>query len=295
VRVYHTRGHRATIYSEGLCPPQTTSMLQWTLSSSTLAKLIQCSLHQACPCAPAPKARQTFARFCPSLAAAEDRQQDEQGHICLGREQGGTGDRRLLDGTGTPRATSPGHVSLPVSRPCCLFIRQSPSSSWYGPVVPHILPLKCCARGTLPSSGAAFPPSLASPSQVLLPSSSGDSSPPLSNSSSPADAFCPSKEPSPVPVGFAGLASVAAASQPGWQFPASSCPSSAAASVEKDRDDHAPGEREPPPHTQKHAENLLAEMGTKRAAMRNESCREPPAAGLPSPPQHSLTPHSSQL
>lgn len=111
-------------------------------------------------------------------------------------------------------------------------------------VRPHSLPLKCRVCGTPAFSGAAFPSSLASPSQGLSPSSSGDSSPPLPESCSPADAFVPSKEPSLVPVGF-GRSSVEAASQPEWQIPASSCPSAVAASVGKDRDYHVAGKREP--------------------------------------------------
>lgn len=195
------------------------------------------------------------------------------------------GDKRLLAGTALSCSTRPAHIPLPVSRLRCLLVNQRQSSSQYSPTVPYILPLKCCVCGTLAFLGVAFLSSLASPSQGLSRSSSGDSSPPLSKSPSPADTFCPSKKPSPVPAGFASLSSAAVASQPGWQFPASSCPSPP--SVGKDRDHHAPGERElaqSPTHVQK---NLLPKMWlTNHATERKESCRDPSrsTASPPTPP-----------
>lgn len=175
----------------------------------------------------------------------------KKGCICLGRGLGEqfTGICRRCGAAGwqgTPRPHQPGPC-FPTSLEAVLLVHNTKPEKLL--VGLHILPLKCCARGTLAFSGAAFSSSLASPSQGLSPSSSGDSSPPLSESSSPADAFCSSKESLPVPVGFAGLASAVVAFQPGWQFPALSCPS-AAASIEKDRDHHAPSKRElPHPHT----------------------------------------------
>lgn len=120
-----------------------------------------------------------------------------------------------------------------------------------------ILPLKCCACGTSTFLGAAFPSALAS--QRLLPSSSGDSSPLLSESSSSADAFCPFKELSSVPAGFAGLASAVLAFQPGWQVPGSSCPSDAV-SVGIDKTSSSSTQEEAPSHTHTHVEKPPAEM-----------------------------------
>lgn len=235
-----------------------------------------------------PKARQTFACFCLSLAAVVDRQ--KKGRVCLGRGQGEqcTGTCRRCGATGwhgTPRPHQPS-PRFTASLKAVLLVHNTKREQLL--VGPRILPLKCCARSALTFSGATFPFSLASPSQGLSPSSA-DSSPPLSESSSPADAFRPSKEPSPVPAGFAGLASAVVASQPGWQFCTSSCPS-AAASVGKDRYHHAPGKREPPPLTHTRAKSLLAEMGGTNRTTRRKERRAPwPSGSTASPP------HSSQL
>lgn len=206
--------HTATTYS-GLSPPQATSTLQ--LSSFQLT-LVKHSLHQACPHAPG---SQSQADLCLNRAARMNRRD-----IFAWAEVGGTS--ALVHAGDVRSPTNLGHISLPALRMWCSFTKPEQLL-----VRPSILPLKCCACGTPTFLGVAFPSSLASASQRLSPSSSVDSSPLLSKSSSPADAFCPFKELSPVPAGFAGLASAVLAFQLGWQSPGSSCPSDAA-SVGKD-------------------------------------------------------------
>lgn len=212
--------HTAAIYSEGLSPPQVTSTLQVSSFQLNTGKAQPTSGLPMCPCSPKP------GRPLPKPGSMPE--QEKKGHICLGR-----GWRNKC--TGTCRRceemspTNLGHISLPALRMWCLFTKPEQLL-----VRPCILPLKCCACGTPTFLGAAFPSSLASALQRLSPSSSGDSSPLLSKSSSPADAFCPFKELSPVPAGLAGLASAVLAFQPGWQLPGSSCPSDAV-SVGKDK------------------------------------------------------------
>lgn len=173
--------------------------------------------------------------------------------------------------------TNLGHLSLPALRMWCLFTKPEQL-----PVSPCILPLKCCACGTPSFLGAAFPSSLALALQRLSPSSSGDSSPLLYESSSPADAFCPFKELLPVPASFADLASAVLAFQPGWQLPGSSCPSDAA-SVGKDK--RTSCKRKPPSHTHTHAEKPPGSDGGRKLC-----CRE---ARMQGSQPSSFTPHSS--